>query len=312
MKKFISVIICLVIFLTLFSGCKKSENNVSRLLFDTAVTLTARCERSVLLEAFNLCKTYEDMFSRTKENSDVYKINSTKDFVEVSEETVFLIKTALTFCEETKGAFDITITPVINLWDFNNAKIPRESDIKNALKNVDYRKIKIDGNKVSSGGAQIDLGSIAKGYIADRLYEFFKEKGVNDAIINLGGNVYVMGEEYTKIGVKTPFKDGVSGVITAKDVSVVTSGTYQRSFEKDGKLYHHILDTKTGYPTFSDLDSVTVVGKSSTLCDALSTVCLISGSEQAVKTLKAKNLCGVLITKSGQIITVGDIDFEKS
>lgn len=312
MKRIISVIICLVIFLTLFSGCKKSENSVSRLLFDTAVTLTARCERSVLLEAFSLCQRYEDLFSRTKEGSDVYKINSTSDFVTVNEETISLIKTALDFCEESGGVYDITITPILNLWDFNEGVIPKENDVKNALSKVDYRKIKIEGNKVSSSGTQIDLGSIAKGYIADKLYEFFEEKGVEDVIINLGGNVYVRGNEYTKIGVKTPFKDGVSGVISASDVTAVTSGTYQRCFEKDGKLYHHVLDTKTGYPKHTDLDSVTVVGKNSAVCDAVSTLCLLSGSERAKEILEEKNLSGVLITKNGQILTVGDLDFEKA
>ncbi len=312
MKRIISVIICLVIFLTLFSGCKKSENSVSRLLFDTAVTLTARCERSVLLEAFSLCQRYEDLFSRTKEGSDVYKINSTSDFVNVNEETISLIKTALDFCEESGGVYDITITPVLNLWDFNEGVIPKENDVKNALSKVDYRKIKIEGNKVSSNGVQIDLGSIAKGYIADKLCEFFDEKGVEDVIINLGGNVFVRGSEYTKIGVKTPFKDGVSGVITASDVTAVTSGTYQRCFKRDGKLYHHILDTKTGYPKHTDLDSVTVVGKNSTVCDAVSTLCLLSGSERAKEILEEKNLSGVLITKNGQILTVGDLDFEEA
>lgn len=312
MKRIISVLMCFVTFLTLFSGCKKSENSVSRLLFDTAVTLTARCERSILLDAFGLCQRYEDLFSRTKEGSDVYKINSTSNFVEVSEETVSLIKTALSFCEETKGAYDITVTPVLSLWDFNEGKIPDPTEIESALKKVDYKKIKIEGNKVSSGGAQIDLGSIAKGYIADKLCEFFSERNVQDVIINLGGNVYVLGEEYNKIGVKTPFKDGVSGVITESDVTAVTSGTYQRCFTKDGVLYHHVLDTKTGYPVSSDLDSVTVVGKSSMICDAISTICLISGSEKAREILESKNLSGVLIAKNGQILTVGDIDFEKA
>ncbi len=311
MKKFVSLVICLVIFLTLFSGCKKSENSVNRLLFDTAVTLTARCDRSVLLEAVQLCENYENLLSRTKQGSDVYKINNSSDFVQVSEETVLIIKTALEFCEKTNGEYDITITPVATLWDFNKEILPDAAELSQAVKKVDYRLIQVEGNRVNANGTQIDLGSVAKGYIADKIKEFFISRGVSDAIINLGGNVYVLGDEYTSVGVQKPFSQGVAGVIKMKNASAVTSGTYQRCFTKGGTLYHHILDPKTGYPKENDLDSVTVMGESSMLCDIMSTVCLLSGGEKAEELIKEEGLSAVLIRKNGQITTVGDIDFKK-
>ena len=310
MKKFLCVFICLVTVVTLFAGCRHSENTVNRLLFDTAVTLTAECERSVLLDAISLCEGYENLLSRTKKTSDVYKINNSDGFVSVSEETALIIKTALKYCEQSEGLYDITITPVATLWNFNEEILPEADKIGEAVKKVDYKKIQLEGNRVNANGAQIDLGSVAKGYIADKLREFFKNKGVKNAIINLGGNVYVLGDKYTKVGIQKPFSGGTVGRVEMKNLSAVTSGTYQRCFTKDGTLYHHILDPKTGYPKNTDLDSVTVIGESSMLCDIMSTVCLLSGGEKAQEFIKDEGLTAVLIFKNGQIKTVGDIKFK--
>lgn len=310
MKKFLCVFICLVTVVTLFVGCRHSENTVNRLLFDTAVTLTAECERSVLLDAVSLCEGYENLLSRTKETSDVYKINNSDGFVSVSEETALIIKTALKYCEQSDGLYDITITPVSTLWNFNEEVLPEADKIGEAVKKVDYKKIQLEGSRVNANGAQIDLGSVAKGYIADKLREFFESKGVKNAIINLGGNVYVLGDKYTKVGIQKPFSGGTVGRVEMKNLSAVTSGTYQRCFTKDGTLYHHVLDPKTGYPKNTDLDSVTVIGESSMLCDIMSTVCLLSGGEKAEEFIKDEGLSAVLIFKNGQIKTVGDTKFK--
>ncbi|MBE6770490.1 MAG: FAD:protein FMN transferase [Ruminococcaceae bacterium] len=312
MKKFLCVLISLVTVVTLFAGCSHSENTVNRLLFDTAVTLTADCERSVLMEAVSLCEGYENLLSRTKEGSDVYKINNSEGFVSVSEETALIIKTALKYCEQSEGLYDITITPVSSLWNFNEEILPEAEKISEAVKKVDYKKIQLEGNRVNANGTQIDLGSAAKGYIADKLREFFKNKGVKNAIINLGGNVYVLGDKYTRVGIQKPFESGTVGRVEMKNLSAVTSGTYQRCFTKDGAFYHHILDPKTGYPKNTDLDSVTVIGESSMLCDIMSTVCLLSGGEKAEELISAEGLSAVLIFKNGQIKTVGDIDFKRN
>ncbi len=308
MKKIVCIFLSIVILL-LLSGCSKNENTVNRILFDTAVTLTAQCDEAVLLDAIKLCEHYDDLLSRTKQGSDVYRINNNSGFVEVSPETVEIILTALEYCEKTSGRYDITITPVSSLWDFNGSVIPDALSLEAAAKQVDYRKIEVVGNTVNAGGTQIDLGSAAKGFIADKLREFFEERGVTDAIINLGGNVYVMGGEYTSVGVRSPFEEALSGVIKMKDASAVTSGIYQRCFEKNGRLYHHILDPETGYSLDTDLAAVTVVGESSMLCDILSTACMVSGSVEAEKLLEGAGLGGVLIPREGKIITVGKISF---
>lgn len=309
MKKFISILLILVILL-LLSGCSKNENTVNRILFDTVVTLTAHCDDAVLLDAIKLCEDYEKLLSRTKEGSDVWRINNTDGFVQVDPDTVDIILTAIDYCEKTQGKYDITVTPISSLWDFNREEVPDAAVLKSAAKQVDYKRIEVVGNTVNANGAQLDLGSAAKGFIADKLREFFEDQGVSDAIINLGGNVYVLGRKYSSIGVRSPFDDGISGVIKMNNASAVTSGIYQRCFEKQGKLYHHILDPETGYSLDTDLASVTVVGESSLLCDVLSTACMVSGSDGAKKLLEQANIGGVLILRDGGIKTVGNINWE--
>ena len=156
---------------------------------------------------------------------------------------------------------------------------------------MSYRNIDIEGNTVrlADPGAAVDLGGVAKGYIADRITDLLEEKGVSSAVINLGGNVAVLGSKEDgspwNIGIERPYSDRteVIGSLEAIDATVVTSGTYERKFEENGVLYHHVLDPATGYPAQTDLESVTITAKrgNSAFCDGLSTVCLISGMEKA-------------------------------
>ena len=175
------------------------------------------------------------------------------------------------------------------MWDFDNntGNIPNDSDIQAALKTVDYKKIQIDGNTVTyTGNGILDLGGIAKGYIADKMKEYLNREGIYEGLINLGGNVLCVGpndsddDDYT-IGLQKPFSDDGSVIASVKvsDQSVVTSGTYQRYFEKDGEIYHHILDLTTGYPIDNHLSSVTIITDSSVDADALSTTVFTMGED---------------------------------
>ena len=201
MKKVICLMLS-VMFLYL-CGCTARENKDTRFLLDTVVTLTAECNDEVLEGAFSLCADYEKLLSRTIKDSDVYKLNSTEGFIEVSSHTRKIIERSLYYSKETEGKFDITVCPVSKLWDFNEQIVPDKKEISEALKNVDYHLIKVKGNSVSVGNSQIDLGSIAKGYIADEIIRYFKENGVKSGIVNLGGNVAVFGKSYT-VGIQDP------------------------------------------------------------------------------------------------------------
>ncbi len=287
--------------LLLLSGCTPNHNNSStRILMDTVVNIEAEAEYSVINEAFSKVEYYENLFSRTINSSEVSRLNSGEVF-KASDETVSLINTSLGYSELSSGAFDITIGSVSSLWDFNEGKVPIKEEIEKNIKNVSYKKIKTNGKNINLGGAKIDLGGAAKGFIADKLREFLKEKNVENATINLGGNLILMGK-IQDIGVKNPFADGTVATLRLKDKAVVTAGTYERAFEKGGKKYHHILDTKTGYPVETDLVSVTVIADEATDADILSTTLVCLGLNEGLKFIeKQENIEALFITTDGEI-----------
>ena len=303
MRKFLSLNLLFV--LLVLCGCNDgAENKETRLLLDTIVSLQADCDDETLEEAFELCAQYEGMFSRTVEESDVFKINSADGTVEVSNDTAYLVNRSLYYSDLSGGAFDITVAPVSMLWDFNGEVVPDRNEIAAALQSVDYHSVSVIDNTVNVGGAKIDLGAIAKGYIADKLAAFLKEKGAKEGIVNLGGNVTVFGEMERIIGIKKPFSDEeiAARVGVGDGYSVVTSGTYERYIENGGKKYHHILDPKTGYGVETDLLSVTIIGKSGTDCDALSTVCILLGHKRAEKLIEdTVSFEAVFITEDGTV-----------
>lgn len=303
MKKITSLsmaIICLLLI-----GCNEKPKNLksSRFMLDTIVTLDINCDQKTLEEAFLLCEKYENLLSKTRKNSDVYKLNNADDYITVSKDTVKIIKRSVYFSGLSGGLFDITICPVTNLWDFEGTTLPDRKEIEEAIKNVNYERIKTDGEKVFLDGTEIDLGGIAKGYIADKLLSFFKEKNVADGIINLGGNVIVFGDKEKSVGIAKPFSENeIVAKVKLKNKSIVTSGTYERFIDIDGKIYHHILDPKTGYSCETDLNSATVIGDTSLDLDALSTICILLGKEKATKLIEqTENTEAVFIDKQGKL-----------
>lgn len=284
MKKIISVVTALVVCF-LCSCTEANENKDTQFLFDTVVTLTADCDNKTLQSAFSLCRDYENLLSRTVKGSDVYKLNNSNTTCTVSDDTATIIEKAIHYGELSNGKFDISVYPVSSLWDFNNDVIPSQDEIADALKNVDYQSITIHKNTVNTNGKKIDLGGIAKGYIADKVLEYFKQNNVPSGIINLGGNLVVWGDRDYTLGIKKPFSnDEIIATVSLNNKSVVTSGIYERYIKHKGYIYHHILDPKTGYGCDTDLYSATIIGNSAVDCDALSTICILLGLDGA-KTL---------------------------
>ena len=284
----------------------------------------------IITDAFKLCSEYENMLSKTIETSDIARINNAEGkAVTVSDETIEVLKKGLEFGRLSGGAFDITIGKATDLWDFHdNAEtgheggvVPAEKDVRDAISHVNYENIKIEGNGVSltDPETEINLGGIAKGYIADKAAEYLEERGVVSAIVDLGGNIVAIGgktsqiaasgdtqETDFKIGIKDPLSSsgGLLELIPCKNKTVVTSGTYERYFEKDGVKYHHILDVNTGYPVDTDVLSVTIIadrGKSAD-CDGLSTTCLALGMDKGMELVKSlEGFEAVFVDKDGNV-----------
>ena len=322
MKK-ILILIALVFCLT---GCKKVEYPVSDtdFLLNTVSTIDVYAYEGdedpavIIDECFDYIRELEKILSRTVKNSDIAMLNKVSGgTVKVSDETREVLEKSILYGNLTDGAFDVTIARVSEMWDFVSGEeiVPEESVIKEAVETVDYNNIKIDGNNVYlENGSEIDLGAIAKGYIADKASEFLRNKGVTSAIVNLGGNNIVIGrngERAFRIGIQKPTATTgeFSGVVNLEDMSIVTSGAYQRFFVKDGVTYHHILDPETGYPAESDIASVSIICETSADADALSTSCFILGVEKAVELMDSLDYaCAVIITTGGEIILTEGAD----
>lgn len=280
-----------IIIFTNLSACASSETGKitkNDFVLNTVATITLydSKDEALINECFDLCRHYESLFSRTDKNSEIYILNH-REVSKVSDETAELISDGLYYSKLSDGAFDITIAPLSSLWNFtsDSPSVPSAEDIESAREKVDYTAVTVSGNTVtfSNEYTEIDLGAIAKGYIADKVKALLVSRGVDKAIINLGGNVLCIGgktsTEGFKIGIQYPFKEGSIASVSVSDLSVVTSGIYERDFEQDGKLYHHILNPKTGYPYDNGLLSVTIIGENSCTCDTLSTTCFALGRD---------------------------------
>lgn len=328
MRKIIISFILLII-AGILTGCKdKPVVSVSGtgFYFDTVVSFTVygTDDESIIDTLFTICENGEYYFSATKSDGELYKLNK-GEITEVDEWLYKCVNRTIYYSELLDGRYDVSIRPVSKLWDFRtgNGDVPDPKDIETALEKVNYKDLKWDVQYVSGDGSgsrssmiydyyiylkegmELDLGSAAKGCIGDTICEYLKEEGIESAIISLGGNVQCLGgkligeekKEDFKVAVKSPFGDDYSEVLNVRDKAVVTSGIYERCFEKDGELYHHILDATTGYPVKNDLAAVTIICDSGLNADILSTVCFLAGYDETLE-------------KYGQLSKYGDFEAE--
>jgi len=320
-KKIVKIVIILSVLLFLFTACTKNEEPMTKeeIIFGSIpvkITVFDSSKEEELDIAFELIKAIDNKMSKNKEESEVSAINSQagKGYVSVSKETFDVIQKSESFYITSKGYFDITIGPLVELWDIGptTGHIPDEAEIDNVLELINYNDIMFNESnyeiKLSKENMVIDLGGIAKGYAADVVVDYFKSVGINKAIINLGGNVSVMGqkneEDLWSVGIQNPLEPTGSslGILKAADLSVVTSGTYQRYFEADGIRYHHILDPKDGYPIRNSLQSVTIVTENSLRADALSTALFALGLEEGLSLANDdETIEAIFVTKENEI-----------
>ena len=307
-KTLFSALFLILLFVSL-SACSNTQvEKISKsdFVLNTVATITIynSDDEALIDECFSLCRKYEALFSRTDSSSEIYKLNE-REISEVSDETAELISEGLYYSKLSDGAFDITIEPLSELWNFSSdtPSVPSSADIEAAREKIDYSAVTVSGNTVTFANDYtcIDLGAIAKGYIADEIKALLVSRGVESAIINLGGNVLCIGakpgSDCFNVGIQYPFHDGSIASVSVKDMSVVTSGTYERYFEEDGVLYHHILNPKTGCPFENGLLSVSIIGENSGECDALSTTCFALGKDAGLSLINGlDNYYAIFIT----------------
>ncbi len=296
---------------------------ISTLAFDTIIDIVIYSDdeeyaNSILKEAEELCFYYDDLLNKTKEYSLISKLNESKEYVITKEENVAtlagdkkyslkkedeillkVIKESLEYSGITNGYFDITIEPLVSLWGIGNGNtsVPSDANIKEAMSKVNYKNVKVvegvssDTNDIIitlGEDTTIDVGGIAKGFIADEVKQFLLDNGVYYGLLNFGGNVLTIGNKPSGdsyvIGIRDPHEGTTDlvGTVKVEDKSVVTSGVYERYFEKDGIIYHHIIDPKTGYPSNNNLLAVTIVSDESIDGDAFSTSIFLLGLEEGL------------------------------
>ena len=272
--------------------------------------------KRILKECESILIDIDNKMSCQISYSEISKINGNAgiDYVRVSDDTFKVIKEAIDFSKSSNDTFDISIGPIIDLWGIgtDNAKVPTKEDIQSKLSLVNYKNILLDENthsvKLSKKNMKIDLGGIAKGYAADKIYAYLKEENLESALINLGGNIYALGTKSNNqpfsIGIQDPTKarGNSIGNIKISNKSVVTSGIYERYLEFNDKIYHHMLDPHTGYPFDNNLSSVTIVSDTSMICDALSTTTFGLGIEGGMKLIDDMyGVDAIFITKDKKV-----------
>lgn len=313
-----SIVVFIVIALCI-SGCsgKTAGGMISESSFqlDTVVTISlyGKYDENLIKAAFDEIDGYERILSRKLPGSDPYNmaLHSGEGFVEVSADTLFLLNEGAKYSNLSGGLFDVTIGPLVSLWDINGGGyFPSDEERALAMSLINFEEVAIQGNSamLNEKGMEVDFGAIAKGYIADKVKSFLIQNGVESGIINLGGNVALIGEkpggENFKIGIRDPAgrSESSMGIVEISNKALVSSGSYERFFIHEGKTYHHILDPGTGFPVDNDLMQVTIIAEDALTGDALSTCAFLLGLEKGMGLInKTPGVSAVFVTNDKKV-----------
>ncbi|AOT72760.1 FAD:protein FMN transferase [Geosporobacter ferrireducens] len=323
-KKIFIIILTLSMLLT---GCTKEKTLItdSAYMLGTYLQISIWTEdqqkgKEVIAECFRRIQEIEQNMSVNIEDSEVTKINKNAGIeqVAVSNDTAFVLGKAKEYAALTKGAYDPSIGPLVKLWgiETDHERVPEKNEIDEALKYVNYNAIQIqDENKIklADRGMFIDLGGIAKGYAADEVANILRKRGIQHAMVNLGGNVYALGNKIDgddwKVGIQNPYEPTGThmGIVEINNMTVVSSGNYERYFMKGDIRYHHIIDPKTGYPAENGVISTVIISNSSIDADALSTGIYVLGLEKGMELIENINdvECIIITEDKGVYLSSG-------
>lgn len=316
-KKILLLSVLISSFLLSSCSLENRPQKISGFYLDTFCEITLYGEDAKYLdEAMSLVKKYDELFDPNKENSEIWKINnSLGSQVDISEDASELINATLKYKEISSGEYEPFIYGLSSLW--KKGDIPDKEKIQSALEEIKNSEIIINNKTISiSGGAKFDPGSSAKGFISGKIADFLKSKNVKSGIINLGGNIQVIGSkqnEKYQIALQSPFDNHSSHILFAENTSISTCGTYERFFEKDGKSYHHILDVETGFPKENGLSSVVIIGNTALEADILSTVCFLLGETEGKDLIEnTEDFEAIFIKSSEEITTTSGIELKEN
>ncbi|MFV0502822.1 MAG: FAD:protein FMN transferase [Lachnospirales bacterium] len=327
-KLFVSILIFIFIAFYILSikiySSKNKELSVEKTVIgplDTVVNikLYGTDDEGKINKGMFLVDEIENAISSHIETSEVSALNR-GEIINASPYILEVINSGIYYSMLSNGDFDISIGSLTGLWNFtddtlsNYQIVPSKNAISEALKTVNYNNIVIKDNTIQVvNNSKIELGGIGKGYVADKLVEFYKKEKIDNALISLGGNIFAMGSKYGetpfKVGIKKPYTNENLGYLEVENKSIVSSGPYERSFTVDGKRYHHILDPETGYPANSDLLQTTIISDISADGDALSTITYILGAEKGMELIESlPNIECIFYTTNNEILKSSGIN----
>jgi len=290
----------------IISCSKDSYRKSTQLLMGTFVEVISDDPHAAVI-VFTEVKRLENLLSKFNPQSEVYRLNQ-QGKLRVSPDTLTVIKKSLNYSQQSSGAFDITVAPLVDIWKntIHTKVLPQESQVNSAKMLIGSQNIVIDEKtstiKFLKKGMQIDLGGIAKGYAADCAAKKLQQAGVKSCLINIGGNMYGLGkkgEHSWKIAIRHPRKKNqMVGYILLENKAIATSGDYEQFVDIKGKRLSHIIDPKTGYPVHNNILSVTIISPNATRCDALGTAIFVLGKERGAKlTERYADTQAIILTK---------------
>jgi len=312
-------IIILDIFILLFISCKKNELKkyvYEEIYMSTFFQIIIYSDKNkneidrIISKAFEIISNYEENYSVNKTNSIIFKINQNSETF-INSETYNIISNCINYSKISEGLFDITIFPLVKLWGFNQQKynLPDTNLLKIAIKKIGFKNIILKNNKViTKNNAQIDLGGMLKGYVVDRIVEYLKSNNIEIGIVNAGGNLKVFGEKPDKklwnIGIRHPRVEGelINTIKLRNNLSISTSGDYERYFITNNKRYHHIINPFTGFPVDNSVISVSIIDESAEKADFYSTAIFLMGVNKGIKFANYYKIPAFIVIESNKNI----------
>jgi len=312
--------------LLFFAGCARAEPSRAEFVMGTvcSVTLYDQAKAQVYRDIFSRLREIEDHMSFNLPDTDIARVNAAAGIapVQVHDDVFDVIERALFYAGISGGAFDPTVGPLVSLWGIggDNPRIPTQAEIDAVLPLVNWREVELDRERRSvflrQPGMALDLGGIAKGYAADEAAAIIRKARLARAIIDLGGNIMTLGVRQDRrpwrVGIQNPLdnRGAYIGIVEVRDRTVVTSGVYERNFEADGVLYHHIFSPFDGYPASNGLLSVTIIAGASIDADALSTAVFVMGYERGMALLGSfEGIEGIFVFEDMSVRKTEGVDF---